>query len=147
MTDATARRGRWLALTAMFGRHQIASLLSTVVDFGTMIAVVELAHLSPDIGTGLGATLGAVTNFQLGRHFTFVAREERAAPQAARYAVVSAASAGLNTLGEHLLHHVLGVQYMAARVVVSIAVSLFWNFPLQRFFVFRAKLDSREARH
>jgi putative flippase GtrA len=120
----------------VLGRHQIASVVSTVVDFGMMVVMVQLAHLSPVIGTGIGAACGALTNFQLGRHFTFVARDEHAAPQAARYALVSAASAGLNALGEYGLHDRLGVQYVAARAIVAIAVSFLWNFPLQRYFVF-----------
>ena len=138
----TARAGRLAALAAMFGRHQVASLISTVVDFGSMIAVVELLHLGAVVGTCIGATCGAVTNFTLGRYFTFVARSEHAAPQAARYAVVSAASMGWNALGEYVLHDRLGVQYMVARAIVAVAVSVFWNFPLQRWFVFA---DHRRA--
>ncbi len=133
---AAALRSRALLLSHL-GRHQIASIVSTAVDFGTMVLAVELLGLSPVTGTMAGATFGAVTNFQLGRHFTFGARRDHAGHQALRYALVSAASAGLNALGEHGLHGVLGVQYFWARTVVAVAVSLFWNFPLQRHFVFR----------
>jgi putative flippase GtrA len=128
------RRG----LLSHLGRHQIASLVSTAVDFGTMVLVVELLGVSPVAGTVAGATCGAVTNFQLGRHFTFRARGDGVAPQALRYAVVSATSAGLNALGEYGLHDRLKLQYFIARTMVAVAVSLFWNFPLQRYFVFRA---------
>ena len=124
-------------LGVLLGKHQLASVVSTAVDFGTMVAVVELAGLSPVVGTALGAAAGGVTNFQLGRHFTFAAGEHAAAPQALRYAFVSAASAGLNALGEYALHGVLGMQYVWARAIVAVAVSFLWNFPLQRYFVFR----------
>ena len=125
-------------LFSHLGRHQVASLLSTAVDFGVMILSVELLHLSPVAGTVVGATSGAFTNFQLGRHFTFGAWEDQVAPQALRYALISAASAGLNALGEYGVHDRLGVQYLWARTAVAVVVSLFWNFPLQRYFVFRA---------
>ncbi len=108
-----------------------------------MVLVVELLRLSPVIGTAAGATCGALTNFQLGRHFTFGARGDHPAPQALRYALVSAASAGWNALGEYGLHDRLGVQYFWARTVVAVAVSLCWNFPLQRHFVFRAASEDR----
>ena len=124
-------------LLSHLGRHQIASVVSTAVDFGTMVLAVELLAVSPVTGTVAGASLGAVTNFQLGRHFTFGARHEHAGVQAVRYAIVSAASAAWNALGEHVLHNVLGVQYFWARTLVAVAVSLLWNFPLQRYFVFR----------
>jgi putative flippase GtrA len=102
-----------------------------------MVLVVEVLHHSAVLGTGAGALCGAVTNFQLGRHFTFAADQDHVAPQAARYAMVSAASAGLNALGEYGIHDVLGVQYFWGRMLVAVAVSLLWNFPLQRYFVFR----------
>jgi putative flippase GtrA len=104
-----------------------------------MVLLVELLGRSPVMGTIAGATCGAFTNFQLGRHWTFRADRAHVAPQALRYAVVSAASAALNALGEYGLHDRLGVQYFAARALVAVAVSLLWNFPLQRHFVFRLK--------
>jgi putative flippase GtrA len=128
------RRG----LLSHLGRHQIASVVSTAVDFGTMVLVVELLGRSPVTGTVLGASCGALTNFQLGRHFTFGARGDGVGVQAFRYALVSAASAGLNALGEYGLHDRLHLQYLSARIMVAVAVSLCWNFPLQRHFVFRA---------
>jgi putative flippase GtrA len=124
-------------LARLLGKHQIASVLSTAVDFGTMTALVELAGLSAEVGTLLGALAGALVNFQLGRRWIFDAQRRAALPQAARYAVVSGASAALNALGEHLVHGRLGVQYLAARAIVAVTVSLCWNFPMQRRFVFR----------
>jgi hypothetical protein len=53
-----------------------------------------------------------------------------------RYAAVSAASAGLNALGEHVVLAWAGTHYAAARVVVSVAVSIFWGYPMQRYVVF-----------
>jgi putative flippase GtrA len=125
------------SLAQMLGRHQIASILSTAVDFGTMTLVVELAGASAVVGTLLGASLGALTNFQLGRHWTFGATQSPVAGQALRYALVSGGSAGLNALGEHGLHDRLGLNYLLARVLVAVLVSLLWNFPLQKRFVFR----------
>jgi putative flippase GtrA len=128
---------------AHLGRHQIASVLSTAVDFGVMVIAVELLGRSPVVGTIAGASCGAISNFQLGRHFTFGALGDHIGPQALRYALVSGASAGLNALGEYGVHDGLGVQYFAARALVAVAVSLLWNFPLQRHFVFRQSSKDR----
>jgi putative flippase GtrA len=133
----TVTAGTRPRLLTLLGRHQIASLVSTAVDFGLMVLAVELLHLPAAIATLLGATCGAITNFQLGRHWIFEARHEGAGSQAVRYALVSGASAGLNALGEYAAHDVLGLQYLAARAIVAVAVSLFWNFPMHRHFVFR----------
>jgi putative flippase GtrA len=124
-------------LATLLGRHQVASIISTAVDFGTMVLAVELLRLSPVLGTGLGATAGAITNFQLGRRWIFEAHGDAVTGQAVRYAMVSGASAGWNALGEWGLHDGLGVHYLAARAVVAVLVSFVWNFPMQRYFVFR----------
>lgn len=120
-----------------FGRHQVAALISTAVDFAVMVLCVSGLGAAPSIGTAIGATAGGVTNFMLGRHWTFEAGEGAAAPQALRYAFVSGASRGWNTLGEWVLSERIGVQYVLARLVVALAVSVLWNFPMQRYFVFR----------
>ncbi len=54
-----------------------------------------------------------------------------------RYALVSGASATLNALGEYLGASVIGLPYFGTRVVVAALVSLGWNFPMHRGFVFR----------
>jgi putative flippase GtrA len=124
--------GTWQTL----GRHQLGAIFASGVDFSTMIFCVEELQLSPVAGTGIGATLGAITNFCIGRVWIFGATSSRASAQAARYALVSAASAGWNSLGEHVVHDLVHVQYVVSRALVALAVSLLWNFPMQRRFVF-----------
>ncbi len=126
-------QGLWSTL----GRHQLGAVAATAVDFAVMIALVEGMHVSPVTGTVVGASVGAVTNFFLGRAWVFRRHSGHWAAQGSRYAAVAGASAGWNALGEHLVHDVAGIQYIVARVFVSIAVSLLWNFPMQRRFVFR----------
>jgi putative flippase GtrA len=125
--------GTWRTL----GRHQVGAAVATAIDFATMIFCVERLGLSPTAATAIAAALGAITNFTLGRAWIFRRHTGHWAWQATRYAVVSAASAGWNTLGEHLVHDVAHVQYVAARAIVSVLVSLLWNFPMQRRWVFR----------
>jgi putative flippase GtrA len=119
------------------GRHQVGATAATVVDFGTMIFLVELFGLRPDVATAIGAALGGITNFTLGRTWIFREHSGHWGAQAVRYASVSAAGAALNALGEHLVHDRAHIQYVVARAMVAIAVSLMWNFPMQREFVFQ----------
>jgi putative flippase GtrA len=125
MTDAT-----WRTLL----RHQLGALAATALDYALMILAVERLGVTPPVATALGAMAGAVANFLLGRAWIFHADKGAWTAQAARYAVVSGASAGWNALGVLVLHD---VPYVWARVAVSIAVSVLWNFPAQRRFVFR----------
>lgn len=128
-------------------RHQASSIVATAVDFGVMIALKELTGLSPAIATVFGASCGAAANFTLGRFWTFEATHARPHGQAVRYLVVSAASLGWNAGGEWVFTAKLGLQYVLARAIVSVAVSLFWNYPLQRFFVFTHATPAPDRSH
>jgi putative flippase GtrA len=129
-----------------FGRHQVGALVSTAIDFGTMTLVVSGLGGSAVLGTVIGASAGAVSNFWLGRTWIFHAdgaSRDRAGGQAWRYALVSFLSLVWNALGEHLLSDRLGLQYQLARVIVAVVVSVAWNFPMHRRFVFAAAHPAR----
>ena len=117
-------------------RHHTTAVLSTIVDYSVMVALVELAGLSAGPGHGARGARGAITNFTVNRRFTYRAAEVHVRSQLWRFVLVSAASLGLNTAGEWLFHNVLGIQYLGARVIASLIVSNGWNYPMQRFFVF-----------
>jgi putative flippase GtrA len=118
------------------GRHQVGAVVASVVDFGTMIFCVETLRMSPVAATGIGATVGGATNFALGRLWIFRPRSGALSAQAARYALVAAASACWNALGEYLVHDRAHVGYVVARLLVAVVVGLLWNFTVQRSFVF-----------
>ena len=119
-------------------RHHAASIAATAADYLTMIFGVEVVHLTPVVATPFGALAGAVTNFSLGRRFTYKRTDVPARGQAWRYALVSGASLGLNTAGVYLFHDLAHIEYLLARVIASVIVSNAWNYPMQRYFVFSA---------
>jgi putative flippase GtrA len=131
---------------ALLARHQTGALVATVADFVMMIAWVELRLGSSVSGAAVGAASGALTNFIIGRQWTFQASHRSAAGQAFRYAMVSAGSLGLNSLGQYLALRVSALPYVLCRVMVAFLVGVCWNFPLQRLFVFPGGLrDSRSG--
>lgn len=130
------------SLARTLGRHQLGSIGATAVDFGTLTLLVERFGLHPVSATALGALAGAVFNFTLARRWIFRDHNGSIGAQALRYALVSGASLGLNTLGEYLLSTRMGVHYLGARVVVAVAVSLLWNFPMHRRVVFPNTLEA-----
>jgi phosphatidylglycerophosphate synthase/putative flippase GtrA len=124
-------------------RHQIAALAATSVDFVTMVALVELLAIAPSQATLIGASAGAGTNFVLGRKYTFPDSEGSVAGQLVRYTVVAGMSALLNAFGVWLLGRV-GVPYAGARLATALVVSVAWNFPMHRAFVFAAPSEPAE---
>jgi putative flippase GtrA len=120
-----------------FGRAQIASLIGSASDMGVMFALVELLGVWYVLATALGAFTGAVVNFLLGRHWSFEAQDRPPQGQALRYAVVSAGSLLLNAGGVYAITEWGGLKYGYSKLIVSLLVGFFFNFPLQRHYVFK----------
>lgn len=136
----------------LLGKHQIAAFLATVVDFTVMVALVELAGLTPPIATIAAGLCGGVTNFTLGRAWAFRdVHTGTMTAQAARYAVASLGGALLNAGMLAAVLAVATIPYVLARLVVSFAVSLAYTYPMHTRFVFRARVahapDAAGAAH
>ena len=114
--------------------------MATVVDFSSLIFLVEIGHVWYLAATATGAFLGAVVNFMLGRHWTFTADDDAVRGQAIRYVAVSAMSLILNSLGVYLLTDYLAIHYAASRVMTAFLVGILFNFPLHRRFVFGRRM-------
>ena len=80
----------------------MTAIVSTIVDYSVMIAVVEFTTLGPVPATPIAAFAGAVTNFTVNRNFTYRAGDRPIKGQLLRFVLVSGASLGWNTLGEFL---------------------------------------------
>jgi putative flippase GtrA len=122
-----------------FARHQLGAVLATGCDFATMSCAISLVHVRPSLATALGAAVGATVNFLTGRRWVFSAHGDPWASQATRYLSVSTLSLLLNATGVYILAERLSVQYLLARAIVALLVSVCWNYPLHRYFVFSAK--------
>jgi dolichol-phosphate mannosyltransferase len=125
-----------------FRRSQVTSAAATAVDFGLVFGLTELVGFWYVASVAIGAAAGAVTNFALNRRWAFrhteadFAWKHSVRHQAWRYALVSSGSLILNTLGVWALTETTGIPYGFSVVGVSLAVGFFFNFPLQRRFVF-----------
>jgi putative flippase GtrA len=117
-------------------RSQIASLTATVVDFSSLIFLVEIGRVWYVAATATGALLGAIVNFILGRHWSFMANHDAVRGQAIRYAAVSGVSLVLNSLGVYLLTDYIGIHYAISKAITAFLVGILFNFPLHRRFVF-----------
>jgi putative flippase GtrA len=130
------RQGLQPPLMVALTRSQIASLTATVLDFSCLVFLVEVAHAWYVAATATGALLGAIINFILGRHWSFMADHDAIRGQAIRYAVVSGMSLVLNSLGVYLLTDYLEIHYAISKAITAFLVGILFNFPLHRRFVF-----------
>jgi len=120
-----------------FTRAQASSVIATLADFTTLVALVEMLGLWYVTATAIGALVGAVVNFMLGRHWSFVALQGRIEHQIFKYSIISGLSLLLNTLGVYVFTDLVGLKYTLSKLIVAGLVGIFFNFPLHRSFVFR----------
>lgn len=136
-------------LVFTFLRSIVSSQAASWVDLGASVLLVALS-VSSWIATPIGAVLGGIVNCCLNYKYTFHAQNVSPKAVAVKYAMVWFGSLTLNTVGTSLLTMVLDQwqlleslgftnvgNFAAARLVVSLLVSWFWNFLLQRYFVYR----------
>src|SRR5205085_1623157 len=124
-------------LTGWFQRAWVASAVATAVDYGTFTILVEVVGIYTGTSRALGALLGAITNFTLNKVYTFKSRKNSVMVEVPRYAAISLTSLLLNTVGVILLTEGLRWNPLIAAALVGVLVSLCWNLPLHRIFVFR----------
>lgn len=120
-----------------FSRSALTSLFTTALDFGTLAGLVELAGVNYVLATWLGTVVGSLSNFTINRVWAFDARDRPPTGQFARFVLVQAAASFLHTGGVWFFTGVLGMPYQASKIIISVLVYLGWNYPMNRWFVFR----------
>lgn len=118
-----------------FARFSAVGLLGAVAHYTVLIGAVELLALSPVTGAVLGAAAGAAVNYTLARLFVFDARRGHAGA-IPRFLAAAAASMALNGAAMALLVEVLGLPYIPAQVLVTVALATV-NYLASRYWAFR----------
>jgi len=120
-----------------FVKSQVAAFGSTCLDYLTFIILTEELGIWYVYSNVVGATIGAISNFLLGRKWIFKSETTPVKQQAILYALVSAGSLCLNTVGIFALTEWLNLYPIASKVFIGIIVAVCFNYPLQKYFVFK----------
>lgn len=138
------------SLIFTFLRSVVSSQAASWLDLGIGFMLFAWVGFEPWLATGLGAIAGGVVNCIINYHFTFHSQGVPWKAVIVKYLMVWLGSIVLNSGGTQLVYKLIeGVTwlerigfkpdgyYAAARLFVSLMVSWFWNFVLQRYFVYR----------
>ncbi len=120
-----------------FSRNTLTSLFTTALDFATLTGLVELLSVNYVLATWLGTVVGSLSNFTINRVWTFDARDRPRTGQFLRFLVVQGGASLQQTLGVWLITRFLDVPYLGSKLIISALVYLAWNYPMNRWFVFR----------
>lgn len=120
-----------------FFKAQFASLSATVLDFSLVFILTEIFHFHYTKSVACGALAGAILNFSLGRIWAFKSSHNPVGREIFKYALVSMSSLFLNVFGVRFFTETFGIHYGVSKVITALSVGLFFNYPLQKYFVFR----------
>ena len=132
-----------------FLRSIVSSQCSSWVDLGVGFTLFAWLGFSAAFATAIGAVCGGIVNCIINYKFTFHADNVDWRAVVVKYAMIWIGSALLNTFGTAGVYYLIrnwdwleliGFKrdgyYAAARLFVSLMVSWFWNFPMQKYFVY-----------
>lgn len=133
-----------------FLRSAVSSQTSGWVDFAVSFVFFQWVGFDPMYSAALGAIAGGVVNCLINYKFTFHADGVDWRAVVVKYLMVWVGSLLLNSFGTKFLYiciehwdwlETIGFKragyFTAARLFVALIVSWFWNFLLQRYFVYR----------
>lgn len=132
-------------------RSGASSQLCGWVDMLVSFVLFAFCDMTPWMSTATGAFVGGVFNCIINYRFTFHARDVAWRAVITKFIFVWIGSLLLNSFGTQILYYLVrdwhwlkttmglgdDAIFLAARLFVSLVVSLVWNFLLQRNFVFR----------
>ncbi len=122
-----------------FARSLLTSLLTTALDFGTLVGLTELLGVNYVLATWIGTVVGSLSNFAINKVWAFSARQAPAIPALGRFVLVQAGASAWHTAGVWALTRFGRLPYPASKAIVAAAVYLAWNYPLNRRFVFNPR--------
>lgn len=134
----------------IFLKAQFSAQIATIADFLVTILLVKLFDVYYVYATLAGAIYGGVLNCIINYKWTFKSKEKKT-HVAVKYLIVWGCSVWLNTWGTYSLTEALGEIawvrdtlslyfgdfFIIPKIIVSLIVALFWNYNMQRVFVYR----------
>jgi putative flippase GtrA len=120
-----------------FFKAQASSLTATLVDFTVTVLLKEWLNAWYLVASVLGTISGGIVNFSMNRRWVFSMRHKQVHSQAFKYILVWGGNLFLVSSGVFLLTHYGGFSYFESKIAVSLVVGFFYNYTLQKRFVFK----------
>ena len=115
----------------------IVGVLATLIDFGVMIALKEVAGLTPVVASTISFCVSLVFNYAASMRFVFVRRDDMGrAREFTIFVVLSLVGLGINALLMWLGTEVATFDYRLVKVFAT-AVVMLWNFVTRKVFLER----------
>ena len=121
----------------IFLKAQISAFIGGLVDYFSMIFFTEVVGIFYANSIVISGLIGAVVNFSINRNWTFQTKNSNLKWQLTKFSVVVLGSIFFKSTGTYLLTNYLEIDYKITRILVDAIVSFGYNYPVQRFWVFK----------
>lgn len=119
-----------------FLKAQCSAGAATAVDFTVTVLLRQLFGVWYVAATFLGAVSGGVFNCVFNYRWVFHTEGLKKRYLVMRYMMVWTVSIVLNTSGTTFFTELTHKNFVAVKAVVAVFVAIFWNYQMQRTFVF-----------
>lgn len=129
--------GRITQVLLTFGKAETSAAVASVVDFALTILLVKAVGIWYALASFFGALVGGLINCCVNYRWVFDKQEQGKPFIALKYLLVWGVSILLNTVGTWFFTELSGLYFIIIKAAVAVAVAVFWNYQMQRTFVFR----------
>ncbi len=141
----------WRRAVWTFFKAQLSAQLASLVDFAVTISLAKFFSVFYLYATFIGSVLGGAVNCVVNYGWVFHADGCKKTHVVLKYLFVWGGSIALNTWGtfvltewltdmtwvNELMGHYVDNVFILPKIVVAVVVAFFWNYHLQRLFVYR----------
>ena len=122
-------------LILQFCKFGVVGIISLLVDYGFMFALVEGLQVDYFIACAFSYTLSVLVNYILSTRYVFHSKEEMSkAKEASLYFILSLIGLGLNQMIMWLMVDVIGIFYGIAKLISTFMVT-WYNFVSRKKFL------------
>ncbi len=126
-----------------FSKAQCSALIATACDYAMRVVMDKILGVDYLVATFLGAVTGGIVNCCINYRFVFSGNDARKRDVAWRYFVIWSGSILLNTAGTGFFKEIIGIKVYYSMFITSALVAVFWNYMMQRVFVFKANKNNK----
>ena len=126
-----------------FTKAQLSALTGGGVDYLIMIFFTEVFLIHYTVSIGIGGLIGAIVNFSINKYWTFSSKtqtyQNKTPKQLIKFSIMVVNSVVLKASGTYFLTTIFNIDYKITRIIVDLIVSIFVNYNLQKYWVFKMK--------
>jgi putative flippase GtrA len=119
-----------------FIKYNFIAIIATLTDFLSFALLTKILGIWYVYAAVLSAVLGGLLAFVFNKTWVFKQAQGKLTKQAVRYITVWLSSILLNTFGLYILVENTDISELYAKILVSILVGVFFNFLMNKYYVF-----------